>query len=469
MPFTEETYLRQKARNLSAGLASRLEEFVQDISSGQSSKNLTRTVRVFLERIDAQLAITDDIRILRWHCLLIDNLAESLEWLDHADAAQVPKACIEILNEISRVVPDGAGILVTPVTESNYFITDWRPIIRNLTNALPENDARLVMACLPTPLYRVQFPRIEKENILNHALFGHEFGHPIVDEFFSTHETSAEYKERFQRALIEAEQEAEIAEELAGYTDEVDRARVKTNISETLSEIHKRAVEELTADAVAVYLFGPSAIFSAIDLFIRHSLDESPEYDEFYPPTRYRWRFMYQILKEEGYIDALKNLSTKSSSAAISTLNTVIQYLEESISKNSDRDALQIDPLTKVAYAWLEMTLPESTKYAVDRTKKFKYTVEALKAEVPALLERLEIGVPPSEVGAYPESKPVDWRSSLIAGCIIALHHTSGPSSFSEEDRKKLLVTYRLTEKGIEYIFLRRQFEEYRSRAEAAA
>ena|SRR5258708_27216064 len=87
--FLEETYLREKIRALVFGLISRLDEFVEEFPSDQSSKLIT-TTKVFLHQIELQLPDTNSVELLRWSCKLIDELSEVLEWLDHAHTAQTP-------------------------------------------------------------------------------------------------------------------------------------------------------------------------------------------------------------------------------------------------------------------------------------------------------------------------------------------------------------------------------------------
>jgi hypothetical protein len=464
--FTTEAYVREKARALSAGLSSRLLEYVEEVPSGQSSSSLIVTVQSFLTEIEGQLSNTKDLSILRWFCRLIDGLSASLEWLDHAHTAKTPRACVEILRELSSVIPDGAEILVTPTTESNYVISDLRPFFENLTQALPESSANRVMKNLSRPLYQIHFPRVEKENFLNHALFGHEFGHPIVDEFFEKHETTSVYKDRFQQALSRVEKVAEFAEQLEDCADDVERTQLRTQISEKLAEVHRRALEELASDAIAAYLFGPSAIFAHLDFFIRQALDEAPDYEECYPPTRYRWRFMMGRLQKLGHIKALRELPTPKESKRISeALLATLTYLEVTVAETSDVDSIKLDPLVDVAYEWVEKTLEEATSFVTTRIAPHTYSANTLKKEVPALIEKLIVGVPPAEIGAWPDIEEVDWRSALCAGWVYALSQTLDPEPDHQRRIKRLLITQRLVEKGTEYILLRRNYNASKSPA----
>lgn len=460
--FTEGKYLREKAESLQAGLLLRLEEFVEELPTGQSA-NLIGTIKLFLAQIEAELKSCDDAE-LRFFCPLIDQLSEVLEWLDHAHTAETPRAYVEILAEISRELHDSASILVTPTVECNYRISDEVPNLVRLTNALSPTRQDLVIARLPKALFRVRFPRIERENILNHSLFGHEFGHPIADEFLDEHEEEVIYQERLLKAQREIEKEPETAEEMAHCLDETERTVLINNIQDRLSQIHKRALVELVSDAISVHLFGPSAIFASMDFFIREPLDEKPEEDEFYPPTRYRWRLMLQILKDGGYLQHLGRLELQSPIRA--TLDSTFEYLERVAADESDLDVLERDPYTRAAYAWLRETMPDALEYARNRVSALHYAADRVSQEVPRLLERLQAGVPPSEMGTWPNVSPVDWRSTLVASWLLALWQTLDSSLDVDQRREALRTTHRLAVKGVEYIFLQRDIYAFNQNQE---
>lgn len=465
--FTEARYLQEKARLLCNGLSSRLDEFVEEFPDGQSSRRLIGTIRVFIADIEDQLAGATEVRLLRWLCSLIDKLAEMLEWLDHAHIAQTPKAYVNILREISGVLFQNAEILVTPAIESNYTIIDEVPSLLHLTSLLTESAHQSVADLLPDSLYHVRFPRIERENILNHPLFGHEFGHPIVDEFFDEHETKSSYQSRLSDAQKTIEREQVVIDRLAACVDDLDRARELNAISETLSAIHKRALVEIVSDAVAVYIFGPSAIFAAMDLLIREGLDEAPAPDDYYPPTRYRWRFMLKVLVDEGHIQALKKLSLSGNQQGVQiTLDETLAFLDGVAAENVDGQVIASDPYMRVAYSWLDQTLPDALTHARQYVEKLIYDSTLILDEVPPLLERLLAGVPPSQIGIWPDVKSVDWRSAFVASWLLSLNQGLDSTKTSDQRKIATKTTRDLVAKGIEYIYLQRDKRQFNARNE---
>jgi hypothetical protein len=464
--FTEEGYLREKARSLRAGLLSRLDEYVEEFPKGQST-DLIQTIHFFLGEIEKEIDACDDRRTLRLFCPLIEKLSEVLEWLDHAHTAQTPRACVELLCEIARRLHGDADVLVTPTVESNYQILDEVPWLTRLTDSLSASRQQLVIDQFPRALYHVRFPRVERENILNHALFGQEFGHSIADEFFYDHEDKVHYQEQLNAAQAEVEHDPEIKSELAECSDETERADLINRIQDKLSTIHQRGLVELMSDAIAVHLFGPSAIFATVDLLIREPLDELPsEDDDYYPPTRYRWRLMFDVLEQSGYIDALRALEFTADQRDIAdALASTLSYIEEAISKRSDRDVLQDDIYTRASYNWLQdKTLPEALDHAEKRVSEARYDPSLITTEVLPLIQRLEVGVPPSETGTWPKVSRVDWRSTIVAGWLVALGQATSGKFDERQRRDALSTTHRLTVKGVEYLFLQRDIEHYKSR-----
>lgn len=461
--FTEEGYLREKVRTLRRGLMSRLDEFVEDFPTGQSA-NLIGIIKTFLDQVEIELGKCDHINLLRLFCRLIDALASVLEWLDHAHTAETPRVCVEILREIADKIHQGSAIIVTPTIDSNYFISDERPDLERFTSALSESGQAIVLAKFPSSIYRVRFPRLERENILNHSLFGHEFGHPIADKYLADHETEIIYQKRLNNAQMRVQNQPAIAKELLELEDDTDRTGFLNHISNKLAEIHKRALVELVSDAIAIHLFGPSALFSAVDLFIREGIDDLPtEQDDYYPPTRYRWRFMMQILKEEGHLKELNKLRfTQDQNQIETSLSSVLKYLTRVVNKTDDLLVLQSDPYVDAAYGWLKKTLPRALRYARQRVATMIYRPATMAAEVSPLLQRLGAGVPPSEVGSWPNIKPVDWRSTMAASWLVALSQMFDQKQSADKRQDLVQTTHRLAMKAVEYVFMQRDFKTFK-------
>lgn len=466
MLFTEESYLRQKAQALSKGLGQRLNDFVNEFPAGQPAE-LIKTVKLFLSQLELEIKSQSDPTILRFSCVLISELSTVLSWLDNAHTAQSPRGVVQCLNHMSEAIFSKAvSVLVSPCTEYNYSIQDVVPALRNMAlRSLSASRQQPLLDRLKDPIYVVRFPRIERDNVLVHAIFGHEFGHPIADDFLTQHEKTAEYQTRFQAAQQKIVTDPKIAAALNQFTNALERQRFLHGFFDDVAKTHKRGVQELLSDAFGAFLYGSSALFAAVDVLIQTAIDDPPRKPQLYPPSRYRWRLVLKLLTDHKHVEALRNLKLPSELEPIRhAVNAVFDYLEVSVAKDSDKQAIAADPVTAAAYEWLEQTLQDALAYAWNRAQAFSYDAAAVSAEVPDLLQRLALNVPPCEVGLWPSSTSVDWRSSLLAGWLAHLARILKPANSPESQFKLLNTTHRLTMKGIELALLSREFSTHLAR-----
>lgn len=462
--FRESVYLREKALVLTSNLRLRLDEYVHEFPAGEALELIDIT-KAFLEGIETDLKDTQDPKLLRMFFPLINGLSGILEFLDNAHSAQTPRGLVQLLKSTSRDLLGEASLLVSASAVYNYSISDLVPRLRELSEKALSPPARdKVRPKLQKPFYVVRFPRTERDNILAHAIFGHEFGHPVADEFISHHEKEALYQQRFQEAQRKLEGNEDVAKWLASARGTLERRKFANQIFDDLRTIHRRALQELVSDAFAVYVFGPSAGFAAVDVLLQAQLDFAPRPREFYPPNRYRFRLMYRLMRELGYVDGLNSLKLPPGLEEVKTcVASLLQFIDSTVAADTDQQALKSDPVVGVAYEWVNETLDAALQFARSRAESRMYDAGVMVTEVPELLQRLWLQVPPSEVGIWPDLKIVDWRSSLAAGWLMKLYQVS-VVNFAGADRQVALdTTKRLTLKGVEMALLRADFEKFSS------
>jgi hypothetical protein len=225
--------------------------------------------------------------------------------------------------------------------------------------------------------------------------------------------------------------------------------------------MHRRALQELVSDAVGVHLFGPNAVFSSFDVFGQAELDSPPTRPEYYPPSRYRLRLMRDLLAKGGHANALRTLTIPDNLNSIRDATTdVLDHLDGLVAQTSDKAALLAEPLTRLAYEWLEQTLPNAILYAQGRVSAVTYPSEAIGKEVIGLIERLSLKVPPNEIATWPNQIAVDWRSGLLASWLTAFSTIVDAKLDIKDCLKSVHTTQKLALKGIEYAILQRQYEQ---------
>jgi hypothetical protein len=463
-PFPETKVLRERAHSLCTGLFFRLDEFVDDFPTG-IPRNLIEVVQSLLRELQSIADEEDDPEILWDICSVLEftepeppGLSQSLDWLDNAHTAQTPSGLVQLLRVASKQMGLPGDFLVAPDHELNYSILDfirvWRELLSDL---LDTKELDEIFKALPATCYVVRFPRITRENVLSHAILGHELGHPIAEDFLAQYKASAAYQKKVKQVTSAIRSELQKQSKL----NNVDLAAEQPRAFRKVDALFHRAIEELISDSVAVFTFGPSALFAFYDLFIGGDYDAPPNEPYEYPPDRYRIRLMLELVKEKGHLAVLTtSLQHPTYLQVRKAVREMLSHLESLASETSDLEQLKYDPWTRIAYDWLKQSLPKAVDYARSRVKNFMYEADVIKKEIPDLIKLLKIGVPPAERGAWPDPVQVDWRSSLLAGWCMRLDliaKNTAPGAKLETQMRELSD---LTMKGIEYSILRQEYSQ---------
>jgi hypothetical protein len=245
--------------------------------------------------------------------------------------------------------------------------------------------------------------------------------------------------------------------------DEVTRSKLLTGLVDQAREIYRRALEELASDCVGVCLFGPSALFASLDSHLQSSLDEAPSDPEYYPPSRFRLRLMTQMVRDQGYIDAMTAMSLPPGLEDVrAAVLNLFRYLDGIAANTADEDSLQNDPLVRIAYDWVRETLSQAIQHAKDRLSSMCYSSSVAQSELPTLLERIAVDVPPNEVGQWPKLRPANWRSAILASWLTAITASSDTARTAAERAKRIKTIQKLALKGIEYALLQRKYLNFK-------
>jgi hypothetical protein len=460
--YDEIRYLRSKAQSLCEGLKLRLSEFDDDFPAG-SPGELIRVTTAFLEKIRDEVEGTSDRNILMAFFRLIDTLSGTLDLLDNAHTAQTPRGLVQFLEQIANSLYPGSTLLVSPSSAYNYSIINIIPAFSKLANdALSASAAAALTSTFPKELYVVRFPRTERDNVLNHTVFGHEFGHPIADAFIAAHEQQPAFASRLTAAKQKIQSEPTLQGLLNKATDPVEKSQLLSHFVDTVVTLHKRGLEELIADAVGVQLFGISALFAGLDVFGQTSLDSAPKPPRYYPPPRYRLRLMHQALQDDKQLPTLAKLKfpTGLADVAESTLG-VLAHLDQLVSQQHDNAQIAKSVIAKIAYEWLDATLPEAFQFASQRLQSLRYTTNFKGKSFISLIERLALHVPPNEVGKWPKLAVGDWREGLLASWLVAISKSVEKNGTPASRLKDLGTVHKLALKGVEYGVIQKQCIEH--------
>ncbi|MGH8703650.1 MAG: hypothetical protein ACREVR_21060 [Burkholderiales bacterium] len=441
------------------GLFLRLEEIVSDFPTGTPRK-LISVLQAVLGSLQEHISHSEDPGLLSWVCDLVEGyLSDSLSWLDNAHTAQTPRGLVQFLEAAATKLAPDSKLLVAPSYECNYSIEDLVPWFRELLEPfLDTTEVDRLLATMPPALYLVRFPRIERDNVLNHAVFGHEFGHLIAAQFLSDFTSSKKYKMQVKGVTKSLRK---LANERA--SDATDLMAVQRQLFKECSTFYRRGLEELVSDAVGVYSFGPSALFAFLDVFLATPLDTLPRHPGYYPPARYRLRLMNSLLLKERQLQCLTKLTRSFGDRRVGrSLSSILGHLDLLASKRSDRKAIKAEPVIGIAYGWLEETIADALRFARKKCKATMFYENALiEKEIPELLQRLSIEIPPGERGRWPNAIPVDWRSSILSAWIMKITIATRSRTSTRVLGKNVNELHRLALKGIEYSILSSKYKRF--------
>ena len=444
VPYVETEHMRDRVNHLANGLLSRLNEISISEYPNETPRQLVGLVNKIINKVKEYAAETSNTRLLSLMADLLKSYGVLLRYLDNANTEQTPRALTGMLEWMYAKLDLNQTLLACPQSVYNYSIVDLLDVLKVTSrNLLTNEDANKIFGNTP-PINHISFPRIERDNILLHVIFGHEIGHPFADRYLSQ-EDIGDNNTVFQNQLKKVTElvDQEISKSLDPTRNFLKEVDIRQRLVGQVIEIRRKGLQELLSDAVSVQVFGPSAIFAAREIFMTSNFDTVPQTKPWYPPNRYRLRSMIQLARKLGQWDALKESAAQ--------ISGTLQHLENIVEQHSDMDEMSKEPFVHIAYKWLEEVLDDAVSYTLNLTRAAAYEPSKIRTEVPELLCRVPLNIPPSETGFATKPTPVDWRSSILSSWIYR-YSRMGEDNF---DAKKLL---NITRKAVEHVFLREKF-----------
>jgi hypothetical protein len=459
-------HLRLRAEGLAASIKSNLLAAAASEFPADGPKAAINILLRVLKLIRADAAASDDKRTLVIYCQCLEALARLLEYFDNAETEQTPRGLSQLLEMLVRPLKPDAQFVLWPRAEYNYQVERLQDHVGAIVDVMSTSEsAQAYEEILKSEVLLVSFPRVERDNVLQHAILGHELGHHIAEEFLAHDETTVQGKERLKRLVDAAKALASGSSEpieangdQAGDEGE-DEFEEETEIVEEVLTIRKRALEELISDAVAIYLFGPSALLALYDFLMSGGWDELPDADDYYPPSRMRLRLALRVTREEGFLNVLNDLTSGVRGSHFRSCVDRIQEISDLTGITLDEDKILAYDEIRLAYSFVEESLSAALAFAKKKIGLVLYGADLAKTEVAELVDRIANNLPPNEVGFATSQRSVDARSALLAAWVWRAHcknDDGSPCSASEVGRVNLL-----TLKAIEYIWLQKMYTSF--------
>ena len=418
----------------------------------------------------------DDLQILRTLDDLLHEISARLRYVEGATTARLPWSVIAALERLVTSLLPNAQVLLRPQWHYNYgsHVADLRQaLIQTLeafTLTLERDVAGDVLKPIPRPFHILTFPALERKNILLHSLLGHEIGHLLVAD--RANETA---KQRFLQSIrteIHSHTRAQLVPTgrvVPNYLGPEQSFLNIRNFNEA-GACWQRGITELLADVVGAALFGPAALFSALEMAMQEGLDIAPsEKTDHYPPWRMRLRLIWQTIQPErsAFFPVPANAfpGTDRRSRAL-MINARYRLIKDLISKDSDLDALNDTPIARIVYQRLPAIISkESARLLKGPIASHKISGPTLYGRVQALIDRLDNGIPPNVLAeSSAKSEPAQLVDIINAAWLhkISWVHDDfmdKPSSTSTWLQKRNRLN-NLTLKAIEFSDLALSFAE---------
>lgn len=409
--------------------------------------------------------------------VLLRELWGILRNAERSRISSTPWSMIQALEEFCRTCVDDTdtSFLIRPQWTRNYSVQvfEWVSKLRTLTYAFRcfpiEEWEQKASACGPKgslrKIYTVSFPRMERNNVLLHSAFGHEIGHILSESKvqFAFKNAWINEEENFKRIFRVEAMKREPQTEGQG---ELFRSAVEDRISERVSSdlsvarlMIVQALRELCADAVGFHLFGTAAFAAYAEIAACVDMDARPTgRNDYYPPWRFRLRMIGDQITEQ--LDRDGNPISVEGSMLVPFIEWLREVIEDANLK-SDMRGINADLVTKHSYDFVNRLFPSlraSVIGSLPSTAREPYDIVEQAPILHELLKKLEDGIPPNEIGAWPNTEPATLANVLNAGWAFKLYKCIGnPNEPVNETCDRLCL---LLLKSIESAFVHKKFKD---------
>jgi hypothetical protein len=315
-----------------------------------------------------------------------------LEVLEKARSDDVPWSLVPSVERLSSHLLPGMSVLITSSPAMDYMVS-WGP-----------------------GLATVYLPNLHRSNGFLHVLIGHELFHPIVTEFLNRERVKAKPK---LHAICQTH-----LKKLGFQPDLFFLQRLDDLLNYALQQWEK-GIMELMCDMGAASVFGPAALWTFSGFAATQDMNSPPSgHFQFYPPWRMRIRVVNDLLRSKENAEALLSqlittLRDNGLEAHADALD--VSFAEEKVTFSPSDLAAEPVPemreLTVQVYQMVESVLSDASDFVIQKVSKVPRRWTETLDEIPKLLERLTLNVPPSELL---ETQKQESRAASMTGIVTA-------------------------------------------------
>jgi len=404
---------------------------------------------------------------------IIRELGEEIFYLDGAITPKLPWSIVKPIEQFTKTLLPKITIMLRAQWVYNYSIvtTDlqekYYSFLTEYQDFLPNIPIEKVFEDFKQPFHIVTIPSLERKNILLHCLVGHEIDHLIS----RTYLTDSRKEEFLKNIRSEIDSIVENLLKTNKGQNYLSKPYAMQQAIENATNAWRRGLEELLSDIIGTLLFGPAMLFSALEIAIQHDMDckPSPNYN-FYPPWRLRLREILKLIQDSfrEYMPLHVGIFTEKT---LESVNKRFELIREITQNESDKKAIEDDPILKLAYREVDKDITKACLYFKERLKDSIIEASVLYARLPNLIERIDNGIPPNahestisnrEPASIVEIINAAWFHKISwEDCIF-----NKDGSFNEDICIKRDRMNRLTLKAIEYADIEKTYRDNISKKE---
>lgn len=340
-------------------------------------------------------------------------------WLGIIELAQSkynPQELVLPLEEIARQIYRKSGLLISSLHEENYTYVEIIDQLRERLGKVLGAEGESLFVEYPDYFAVLSFPSAARDNVLQHAVFGHELGHLANDVYRISEDV---------RTAIDLDEiiAQEIDRFIPGKLEEEEFIKRKERLNREVFWPIGEWLKEIVADVYAVNLWGPASFFAnAHYLLTRQSLDT---WTDIHPSPRFRLHVMLDEIKEIGYFKLIEE----------SGLETVRQELDHwrNLAGEDEQELplySEILTISPDSYLLAKKVLKETGQRARQEIHERVKGLESVREPNPqdmqdiiALVKLLHEEIPPCEIRNGREKPYVGIAAILNAGWVHRITH----------------------------------------------
>ncbi len=400
---------------------------------------------------------------VRFAVRAVESLVAHLRFVERATSSHNPWSIIRPLERLAEQLHPNARFIFRPQWHYNYTILEVVGLYRDafskwLSRLVPAGrvDDLLRLGGSTTKIYVVSFPYMERLNVFQHSILGHELGHPVADNY-----VRLEKEDDFMPAIFQA------VRGVLGLPEQLEKSDIfkyveMVTMTQAVRRLRERALTELLCDYVSLRVFGPIALFATEEYALPRELDQFVKDPEsHYPPWRYRLREMVQEL-DPAKTEALLHNGGFAAKVA-EPLRARIRAIQDLVADDKDRKEIEKDREGRIAYELVSSTLPKARRSVDAYLTSVGFSLDGkLESAGQRLFDRLAAWVPPDAwVDDRGDEVVANLHSILLIGWLRFLE------GFSQIEERKLGAAerdpylqdlgtlQRLVLKAVEYVELR--------------